>query len=397
MAEASSRRLRIAHVASYFPSHTGGLEIAAWNIARATAERGTLVDFFACGSSSELSVVPGLIVHQVGFVDPLDRRFGMPMPVWSPRSMAALARAVRRADIVHTHDTLYFSSVLSAVLARWYARPLLVTVHVSELKFRSRVLSRLFHVATRLVGRRVLEAATKVAYVGSTAEAFYAGRASFRAPPVVIPNGADRECFRPLCLDDRRRQRLSLGLPIDGPVFLFVGRFVEKKGLPLLFSAVRDLPRVTWVFVGEGPLDPAAWGLPNVVTPGRLDQARVASFYQVADLVVSPGVGEGGITLVVQEAMSCGSPVLVSREVAAAFGDSLPAGVWAVDTGIEDASSRLSQELGRLASEPHQLAAVRDAVAVHSLRWNWASTADAYQGVYRSLVTRGDAASPGPF
>jgi glycosyltransferase involved in cell wall biosynthesis len=362
------------------------LEIVAWEIAVATAQRGMSVDFFACGPWPDSNAVPGLTIHRATFVDPLDKRFGVPMPLWSPRSMLALAAAVRKADIVHTHDTLYFSSVLSAALARWYRRPLVVTVHVSELRFRHRFIRQIYRGATYLVSRRLLKAATRVTFVGATAEAFYSARVAFRQPPVTIQNGVDRDSFRRLQHGERQRQRALLRLPLDRPVFLFVGRFVEKKGLPLLFKAVQELPNVTWVFVGEGPLDPARWELPNVVTPGRLERARVAAFYQVADLVVSPGLGEGGVTLVVQEAMSCGSPVLVSNEVAGAFGAELPPGVWSVDVSDVGASVELYEVLGRLAAQPALLQSVRDDVARFSLRWSWRTAADSYESLYRALL-----------
>jgi glycosyltransferase involved in cell wall biosynthesis len=388
MPQSRGSKLRVVHVASYFPSHTGGLEVAAWNIARSTAAKGISVDFFACGTPPDIGEVSTLAVHRVRFVDPVDRRFGLPMPIWSPRSISELARVVREAHVVHTHDTLYMSSVLSALLARWYRRPLLVTVHVSELRFGSRFLNWLFRAASHQVGRRILESASRVAFVGKTAASFHTGISRLATQPILIPNGVDRDCFRPLSGPDRRERRLSLGLPVDRPLFVFVGRFVEKKGLLLLRQAVSGLPGVQWAFVGDGPIHPEKWGLKNVRTPGRLDAERLAQYYQVADLVVTPGVGEGGITLVVQEAMSCGSPVLVSHEVADAFGDDRPAGVWPVNLDGQGAAANLCDELVRLAGRPGLLESAREPVARHAARWSWEATSDCYEREYRQLSGR---------
>jgi glycosyltransferase involved in cell wall biosynthesis len=110
------------------------------------------------------------------------------------------------------------------------------------------------------------------------------------------------------------RVRTELGLPTDRPVLLFVGRFINRKGLPLLQEMARTNPLHEWVFVGRGPIRPADWGLANVRCPGSVPHRRLADYYRAADLLVLPSVVEG-FPLVVQEAMACGTPVLVTREI----------------------------------------------------------------------------------
>ncbi len=55
----------------------------------------------------------GLEVEPVPFVDPLERRLGLPMPLWGPRALWRLWRAVGRADLVHVHDYLYQPTLLA--------------------------------------------------------------------------------------------------------------------------------------------------------------------------------------------------------------------------------------------------------------------------------------------
>jgi glycosyltransferase involved in cell wall biosynthesis len=61
----------------------------------------------------------------------------------------------------------------------------------------------------------------------------------------------NQSIFRPL---DRNMCRLGLGLGSEF-IALFVGRFVESKGVRLVLEAAKLCPKVTFLFVGEGPLE----------------------------------------------------------------------------------------------------------------------------------------------
>jgi starch synthase len=98
---------------------------------------------------------------------------------------------------------------------------------------------------------------------------------------------------------------------------LFVGRFVEKKGLAALRDLAAANPGWNLSLVGSGPIDPNAWGLDNVQVLGRKDRAALAELYRAADALVLPSVGEG-FPLVVQEAMASGLPVFCGLDSAAA-------------------------------------------------------------------------------
>ena len=107
------------------------------------------------------------------------------------------------------------------------------------------------------------------------------------------------------------RRKLQLG---GGPIALFVGRFVEKKGLHYLREAAAIRRDVQWVFAGWGPIDPGSWGLPNVRTYAGLKDNSLADLYRASDVLVLPSKGEG-FPLVVQEALACGLPVVCGSEL----------------------------------------------------------------------------------
>jgi glycosyltransferase involved in cell wall biosynthesis len=109
--------------------------------------------------------------------------------------------------------------------------------------------------------------------------------------------------------------------------YLFVGRFVAKKGISVLAEAVRRLramgDRTPVICVGEGVLEPVLQDLvrevPGVELAGWLPQPRVGRLMQTAWCLLVPSVvaadGDAeGLPSVVPEAMAQGCPVIGSAE-----------------------------------------------------------------------------------
>jgi len=171
--------------------------------------------------------------------------------------------------------------------------------------------------------------------------------------------------------------------PGGGALLLFVGRFVEKKGLPLLRQLAQRMPEATWVFAGWGPLDPERWGLPNVKVVRGRSGGELAALYQAADLLVLPSTGEG-FPLVVQESMACGTPALIGTDTAAGCPD---AAAVLLDEAVPgaDAAQRWEQRIrGLLGSQA--LAALRPAVAAYAAKnWSWEQCAARYAELLRGL------------
>lgn len=217
---------------------------------------------------------------------------------------AALACLVvlHRARLLHVHFGFEVEGVVGA--ARWAGVPLVVSVHGRDVT------------ATGPRGnpalRHALEAAAAVV-VPSAFLAGYAVAAGARQDRVhVLPSGVDRTVFAP-------------SPPHDGPpTVVFVGRFVEKKGLDVLARAwpsVRaGVPGARLLVLGEGPLD-AAGMIPDaerwVPEPHRrAEQVREA--LQRATVVVTPSrtAADGdseSLLLVNLEAQAVGRAVVTTR------------------------------------------------------------------------------------
>jgi glycosyltransferase involved in cell wall biosynthesis len=116
-------------------------------------------------------------------------------------------------------------------------------------------------------------------------------------------------------------------IPQDSIVFLFVGKFLPRKRPLDLLSALDRLkqsyPRLWGLFIGAGPLEndlrahvathstPCSFG-------GFLNQRQIGDAYALSDMLVLPSNGHETWGLVVNEAMACGTPAIVSDAVGCA-------------------------------------------------------------------------------
>jgi glycosyltransferase involved in cell wall biosynthesis len=310
--------MKLLMATHYFESHRGGIEIVAGRLARQLRARGTDVTWLAtdatpppdavekCGSSV---VIPAWNIAE--------RRLGFPLPVPGPRGIATIWRAVKAADTVLLHDSLYPTNVVAMLAARAHAKPVVITQHIGSVPYSNPILRLLMRAANRLITRPMLAAADQVVFISETTAKHFAD-VRFHQPPQLIFNGVDTALFRPATdVAHKAALRRTLGLSVAQPVALFVGRFVEKKGLHILEQMARRTPDVHFVLAGWGPIDPTRWKLPNVTVICDRSGAELVPLYQASDTLVLPSTGEG-LPLVIQEAMACGLPVLCGDETAGA-------------------------------------------------------------------------------
>jgi phosphatidyl-myo-inositol dimannoside synthase len=375
--------MRVTLVTHYYPAHRGGIEIVAAELARRLAERhGAEISWYA-SDCDPLPRLAGVDCVPSRSWNAIERRFGFPYPLWSPGSLRRLGRAARESDAVHLHDCLYLANLVAYAAARLAGRPVLVTQHVGMIPYRNPLLRALQFVAYRVLGRIVLGGATQVAFVSDSVRRYFDRFVSFRSPPELVFNGVDTGVFRPVDAAARQALRAELGVGQDVALLLFVGRFVEKKGLPVLQRLARGLPETRWLFAGWGPLDPERWALPNVSVVRGRSGAQLAPLYQAADLLVLPSQGEG-FPLVVQEAMACGTPALVDTETAA--GCPGAAGVLpSEDVSHPEAVARWADRITQLTAAAGAAQQLRASVAAYAAaNWSWERCA----GRYAELLAR---------
>jgi glycosyltransferase involved in cell wall biosynthesis len=187
----------------------------------------------------------------------------------------------------------------------------------------------------------------------------------------------------------RSKLRRQWGLRDDSVIFLFVGKFTDTKRpldfVKALCEAAKQGKDVQGLMVGDGPLRPACEEFVTshdapVTFAGFLNQSQIVRAYVCGDVLVLPSIGETW-GMVVNEAMACGRPSLVSDRVGCG-----PDLVMAHETGVifphgnvaaltsamvnMAANAALSAEMGRKAQSQLKKYSVGTAVegVLHALR-----------------------------
>jgi glycosyltransferase involved in cell wall biosynthesis len=376
---------RLLTVSNFFDSHRGGLEIVAGRLARELAARGFEVTWLASDCTAPPAGDGRLRAVAVGVWNVAERRLGVPWPVLSPGGVARIWREVGAADAILLHDALYMASVVTFLAAKAHRKPLTIIQHIGHIPYRSPILRGLMALANRIVAGPILSGADQVVFISQFVREFFAAL-RFRAPPRLVFNGVDTEVFRLAAGDEKVAARRRFGL--DGTVALFVGRFVEKKGVEVLRAVAEARPDLTFAFAGWGVIDPASWGLANVRVFSDLAGSSLAELYRASDVFVLPSQGEG-FPLVVQEALACGLPVVCGTESttadpeAARFLSGVPVEGADLAAAAAEVTAAMDQVLGREA--PGDAERRREFVC---RRYAWSAAADRYAEILTGLMQR---------
>ncbi|MEL7488322.1 MAG: glycosyltransferase family 4 protein [Pseudomonadota bacterium] len=305
--------MRVLTVSPFYEAHGGGIEIVAGALSRAIAETGR-DSAWAAAAIDEAPDAPAVTMTPIAAIDPLEKLIGLPMPLPGPGGVQRLWNAVRNSDGVVVHDALYVSSILAALAAKLSRKPYVLVQHIGAIPFSNPVMRGVLALANRVVTRSMMKAATQVVFISDTVRAQFED-AKLAPPPALLFNGVNADRFYPGDASERAATRRAWGVAPDEQAILFVGRFVEKKGLSVLREIARATPEKRFLLAGAGPIDPSTWGLANVHTLGKLSPDAIARAYRAADALLLPSVGEG-FPLVVQEAMASGLRVFCGAETA---------------------------------------------------------------------------------
>ena len=122
---------------------------------------------------------------------------------------------------------------------------------------------------------------------------------------VVLPNSIDEKNFRKL---DKAECRKKLGLDRGAKIAIFVGDYVERKGILRVVEAAKGVSDLQIIAIGKGPQEPES---KQIVFKGTVPHNKLFLYLNAADFFVLPTLAEGCCNAIV-EALACGLPVISS-------------------------------------------------------------------------------------
>lgn len=229
-------------------------------------------------------------------------------------------------DIIHSHCPV--SSTLLARTLRFYTdAPIVFTYHTKfDIDIAKAVKAKFIQKEAIRALVNNIEACDEV-WVVSNGAGENLRSLGYQGDYRVVSNGVDFEKGR-VASEDVARVTAAYDLPENTPVFLFVGRLVKYKGLPLILDALAKLSAdgidFRMVFVGSGP-DEAEMKekASNLLKPEQYiftgpiyDREQLRAWNTRADLFLFPSTYDTN-GIVVREAAACGlASVLINGSCA---------------------------------------------------------------------------------
>ena len=251
----------------------------------------------------------GLAIHHPRY--PVLPRVGMSVAPWLLyRASLPLARRLMAGqgfDLIDAHY-VYPDGVAAVWLGAALGLPVVITARGSDVTQLPD-----FAVPRRLIQGAIGRAAGLIGVSSALRERLIALGAD-PARTVTLRNGIDTAMFHPPA--DRAAARAALGL--TRPTLISVGGLIPRKRHHLTIDAMRLLPGMELLIVGEGPERPAlraridAAGLSDRVRLlGPVPHAALPACYGAADASVLASSREGWANVLL-ESMACGTPVIAS-------------------------------------------------------------------------------------
>jgi glycosyltransferase involved in cell wall biosynthesis len=293
--------MKVIQFGKYYPPHRGGMESFLAALCQGLCQKGVQCQVLAATESGATSVQQegGVEVHRL-------RSFGtfQSLPL-CPAAIGALHGSV--ADIIHLHHPNPLGD-WAYLLSRPRGR-LVVTYHSDIIgkEWLSRLHAPLPH---RVLDRADAIVASSPQYVASSSVL-----KKYEHKVSIIPLGVAAQDYDALNRNvPKQRDRNGAA-----PQYLFIGRLVPYKGVPVLLDALRNVPGNLWI-AGAGPLEGQLKRQvrqnnlqDRVEFLGDIGEPEKYSLLAACDALILPSLTRAeAFGMVLLEAMAMGKPVVVS-------------------------------------------------------------------------------------
>jgi glycosyltransferase involved in cell wall biosynthesis len=212
-----------------------------------------------------------------------------------------------RFDLIDAHY-FYPDGVAAIILGRYFRKPVVITARGTDVNLIPRY---------RLPRAMIRWAARHAAGIIAVARALKDDLVRVGIPAErieVLRNGVDLQLFRPIEREAARRK-----LDLYRTTLLSVGHLIPRKAHDLVIQALRWLPEMDLIVIGDGPgranLDALArkCGVGDRVRfVAALAQEDLRNYYGAADALILASSREGWANVLL-ESMACGTPVVASK------------------------------------------------------------------------------------
>ena len=321
----------------YKPAHRiGGPVVVVSALAEALVKKGHSVTVFTTNSnmSEDLSVpldCPqsvdgvevwyfrkyGLLKRMLPFVRHISKSMGY---LYAPAMWRQLVRIVSTMDLVHAHVPFIYPTLAAARAARSQDKPFFYHQHGVLCPDHLDVRSLKKKLYINCVERRIIETATSLFALTEYERESYQ-KLGIDKNCHVIPNGIHLDEYA--SAGDSIVER-ELGIALDSPLVLFMGRLHPMKGIDHLLNAFigvcGSIPNARLVIAG-----PDEYGLKSqwkervckvdleqrVIFTGTISGQVKRSILARADLFCLPSKAEG-FSMAILEALASGTAVMIS-------------------------------------------------------------------------------------
>ena len=374
--------MKILCYSTYFSSHLGGVENICRDLCLCFSAKGNSVIWVASSIEDQLneSIDGGVKTIELSVNNTLERNFGVPYPICSIPSLFKVFTQVKNVDIVHIHSSVDMAAVVIYLACKLYKKPLVVTQHILEVPYTNFIFRILQKLAFRFISKTLLKYSSAVTCYSEQVKKYLESEFSKNIRLEFIHNGVNARIFTRRTENTVLENRKKLQLSNSKPVAIFVGRFVEKKGLPLLKKIIPKFPNISWYLIGEGPINPESWNYSNLTVVGRLSQSDIVPWYHSADFMVLPSISEG-VPLVLQEGMVCGCPIVASNAAVVGMPSIEPYIHVFGDTKFTFEDAVLEVLSGKVKTFPIDLMKTK----LFST-WNWENSGDRFLDLFSNIL-----------